>query len=207
MEALKDISLSIESGDIIGILGRSGSGKTTLLNLLAFLDRPSSGTITLKGREIRTENPALLARERREHIGFIFQQFNLIAHLTAAENVALPLKYCGIPRRKRMERACEMLEMVGMGHRTDFRWGELSGGEAQRVAVARALINRPSLLFADEPTSELDNENSEILHRLIANLAGTMGAAVVIATHDPAIATCTTRLFTINDGTLESGQG
>jgi ABC-type lipoprotein export system ATPase subunit len=202
VEAVRNVSLTIEEGEMICILGRSGSGKTSLLNLLGLLDRPTGGALYFQDREIDFRSLSLLTRLRRLHYGFVFQQFNLIPHLSAQENVALPLRYAGIPLRERLRRAQEMLERVGLGERKSFKWEELSGGEAQRVAVARALINRPLLLLADEPTSELDTETSKELLELIADLRISTKTTMFIVSHDAQISSYATRVLEMNDGKI-----
>jgi putative ABC transport system ATP-binding protein len=204
INAVADVSLSISQGECICVLGRSGSGKTTLLNMLGLLLAPTSGRILMAGREIDLSAPAGLAALRREHFGFIFQDFTLIPHLSAEENVALPLKYAGIGRGKRDARARDMLERVGLGGRLGFKWDELSGGEAQRVAIARAMVNRPRLIFADEPTSELDSETSRSLLELLTELRNEAGTSMLIVSHDRDIASYADRVFRMKDGALSS---
>jgi ABC-type lipoprotein export system ATPase subunit len=202
VEALKGVTLSIDEGEILCIMGRSGSGKTTLLSLLGLLDMPTGGSLCFRGRE--AGNVSLRERTdlRRSCFGFIFQQFNLISHLTAAENVALPLRYCGVPHGKRMERASAMLERVGLLHRREFFFDELSGGEAQRVALARALINRPAVLCADEPTSELDTVTGEEIMSLMVTMQKELGTTMILVSHDHLVASCATRIVTMEDGML-----
>jgi ABC-type lipoprotein export system ATPase subunit len=202
IEALKEVSLSIEEGEILCIMGRSGSGKTTLLSLLGMLDRPTGGTLYFNGREAGNLCAAERTRLRRGHFGFVFQQFNLIPHLTAWENVALPLQYSGIPFKERMRRAEEMLERVNLSGRKGFVFDELSGGEAQRVALARALVGRPSFLCADEPTSELDTETGEEIMSLMAGIQKERGTTMVIVSHDSHVAACATRIVMIEDGRI-----
>jgi putative ABC transport system ATP-binding protein len=205
ISAVRQVSLTISKGECICILGRSGSGKTTLLSMLGLLLIPTSGRIYIGEKEVRLSAPGApgaLAALRREHFGFIFQDFTLIPHLSAEENVALPLKYAGISRIKRQVRARAMLERVGLGERTGFKWEELSGGEAQRVAIARAMVNNPKMLFADEPTSELDSESSHSLLSLLTELRNEAGTALVIVSHDKDIASYATRVFSMKDGSL-----
>jgi len=195
-------SLTISKGECICILGRSGSGKTTLLSMLGLLLIPTSGRIFINEKEIRLSAPGTLTAQRRENFGFVFQDFTLIPHLSAEENVALPLKYVGISRRKRQARARAMLERVGLGERIGFKWEELSGGEAQRVAIARAMINNPKVLFADEPTSELDSETSHSLLSLLTELRNEAGTSLLIVSHDRDIASYATRVLSMKDGIL-----
>lgn len=202
VNAVRQASLNISQGECICILGRSGSGKTTLLTMLGLLLIPTSGRIYMGEKEVCLSAPGALAALRREHFGFIFQDFTLIPHLSAEENVALPLKYAGISRRKRQARARAMLERVGLGERTGFKWEELSGGEAQRVAIARAMVNNPKMLFADEPTSELDSETSHSLLSLLTELRNEAGTALLIVSHDKDIASYATRVFSMKDGLL-----
>jgi len=184
-------------------MGPSGSGKTTLMEILGCLSQPSSGSYQLAGRAVDTIDPDGLARLRGEEIGFIFQSFNLLPRLTLAENVELPLGYRGVSRKLRRERARETLEHVGLGHRWRHTPNEISGGERQRVAVARALVNRPSLVLADEPTGNLDTKTgNEILSLLEA--VHTEGNTVVIVTHDPQIGERAPRRLSIRDGQIES---
>jgi putative ABC transport system ATP-binding protein len=200
--AVKALSLSLEKGEILCILGRSGSGKTTLLNLLGLLDVPTEGQILLEGKRVAEATGREKARLRRSHFGFVFQQFNLIFHLSAEENVALPLRYDGIAYGERMKRAREMLKMVGLDHRRSFTPDDLSGGEAQRLAIARALINRPQLLLADEPTSELDTETSREILDLLMELQKEHGTTLVMVSHDQHIATYAHKTLLMRDGEL-----
>src|SRR5690606_18698803 len=159
--ALQDVSLVIYRGEFVSIMGRSGSGKSTLLNILGLLDRPSHGVYLLEGVDVTTLKDAELARIRRDHFGFIFQSYNLFPELTALENVEVPMIYAGIQSRERRQRARDLLEHVGLGHRLKHRPLEMSGGEQQRVAIARALANSPALLLADEPTGNLPSEQGQ----------------------------------------------
>lgn len=202
IEAVKNVDISIEEGEMICILGRSGSGKTTLLNLLGLLDRPTEGVIFFRDEKVAMNSLPALTRLRRMHFGFVFQQFNLIPHLSAEENVALPLRYSGVRHCERIRRAREMLECVGLGGRTAFKWDELSGGEAQRVAVARALVNSPALLLADEPTSELDTETSRELLELLLSLKKKSNTSMIIVSHDAQISNYATRVMEMKDGQL-----
>jgi putative ABC transport system ATP-binding protein len=203
VHALCGVDLQIDRGEFVSVMGPSGSGKTTLMEILGCLSQPSSGSYQLAGRAVDTIDPDGLARLRGEEIGFIFQSFNLLPRLTLAENVELPLGYRGVSRKLRRERARETLEHVGLGHRWRHTPNEISGGERQRVAVARALVNRPSLVLADEPTGNLDTKTgNEILSLLEA--VHTEGNTVVIVTHDPQIGERAPRRLSIRDGQIES---
>jgi len=202
VEALREVSLHVEEGEILCIMGRSGSGKTTLLSLLGMLDRPDGGTLHFMGGEVGSLSSAGRTRLRRAHVGFVFQQFNLIPHLTASENVALPLRYSGVPYRERVRRAGEMLERVNLQGRKDFVFDELSGGEAQRVAMARALVAGPASLCADEPTSELDTATGSEIMSLMAEIRKERGMTMVIVSHDSHVASRATRIVTIEDGRI-----
>lgn len=202
VKAVNGINFSAGEKEFIGITGISGSGKSTLLGLLGFLDRPTEGTIRFMGRPVSTGQPAALASFRRKNIGYIFQKFYLTEHLSALENTALPLKYDGVSRERRNKAASEILEKVGLGARKHFRPAELSGGESQRVAIARAIANSPSLLLADEPTSELDSATGREILQLIAELETT----VIIVTHDPAVLPYCSRVYRMEEGKLFPAQ-
>jgi putative ABC transport system ATP-binding protein len=184
IEALKDVSLSLEQGRFFGVTGVSGSGKSTLMNLLAGLDRPSSGSIKVQGRLISELNKDELALYRRHQVGMIFQSFNLISSYTALENVAFPLLFAGIAKKERTKRAEQMLEKVGLYPRKDHRPAELSGGEQQRVAIARALINRPKILLADEPTGNLDSKTSHQIVQALSELNKKQDLTVIMISHE-----------------------
>jgi putative ABC transport system ATP-binding protein len=199
VEALRGVDLRILAGDLLAIMGPSGSGKTTLMEILGCLLQPTTGEYRFRGRPIHTIPPDGLARLRGEEIGFVFQSFNLLPRLTAAENVELPLGYRGVGRRERRERSLAALERVGLGSRTRHLPSELSGGERQRVAIARALINRPSFILADEPTGNLDTRTgAEIMHLLHG--LNDEGTTVVMVTHDPSIGEQAKRRLYIRDG-------
>jgi putative ABC transport system ATP-binding protein len=201
VNALDGLDFAIERGAFVGIIGRSGSGKSTLLNILGGLDRPSRGEVLVEGTALHGRKSDALATYRRETVGFIFQSFNLIAHLTALENVALPLRLAGnVGFFERRRRAKELLEEVGLGDRVEHKPAELSGGERQRVAIARALANDPSLLLADEPTGNLDSKTADEIMEMIQQLHGK-GRTVVLVTHDKAQAEryCQ-RLIVLQDG-------
>jgi putative ABC transport system ATP-binding protein len=199
--ALKNVNLTVEKGEFLSIVGKSGSGKSTLMNLLGCLDTPSRGTYRLDGEAVGKMSERKLTDLRRKKIGFVFQGFHLVPGITAWENVALPLLYRGMPRRKRLDLAAEALERVGLGHRMGHEPNQLSGGQQQRVAVARALVTDPELLLADEPTGNLDSASGQEVMRLICGLPKE-GKTVVLITHDPRIAELGDRSLEIRDGVL-----
>ena len=201
VHALRDVSLSIKKGEFLSIMGPSGSGKSTLLNLIGGLDQPTSGEIFIDDRPLHGISDDELTLIRRRRIGFIFQFFNLLPILTAAENVGLPLLLEGIPFSRIKPKAVSLLEQVGLGARMEHRPEQLSGGEMQRVAIARALITDPAVLLADEPTGNLDSHTSEEIFMLLANL-NEKGQTIVMVTHDPKAAAYGTRIITLKDGIL-----
>ncbi len=201
VHALRDVSLGIRRGEFLSVMGASGSGKSTLLNLIGGLDQPSSGEVFIEGRPLHGISDHELTLIRRRHIGFIFQFFNLLPILTAAENVALPLLLEGIPYAEVKPKAVELLRRVGLGPRTEHRPEELSGGEMQRVAIARALIAEPAVLLADEPTGNLDSHTSEEIFALLRTLHDR-GQTIVMVTHDHRAAAYGSRIITLKDGAL-----
>ena len=207
IEVLKGIDLRIEAGDLISVMGPSGSGKSTLMNILGLLGRQSGGSYRVDGRDVSTMNDRELSAFRNEHIGFVFQSFNLLGHLTALENAALPLVYRGLGRREVRRRAQEILEKVGMGDRLDHRPDQLSGGQKQRVAIARALVGAPTAVLADEPTGALDSDTADEVMRLLIRLNREERVAVVIITHDPAVSMQCRRRALIRDGELLENGG
>jgi putative ABC transport system ATP-binding protein len=200
--ALSGVNLLIDRGELVSIVGPSGSGKSTLLNLIGGLDHPTSGTISIDGRVLAGLSDDELTMVRRDKIGFVFQFFNLLPSLSSLENVALPLHLRGWPRRKALDRARELLQLVQLGHRADHLPEELSGGERQRTAIARALSIYPPILLADEPTGNLDSKTGEEILCLIRDLNKRLGATVLIVTHDAHVARSCPRTITIRDGEI-----
>jgi len=203
LEVLKGISLDIFKNEYVALMGPSGSGKSTLMNILGCLDTPTSGTYVLNGSDVSKMSDDDLAEVRNKEIGFVFQQFNLLPRLTAAENVALPLVYAGISKKERTERAMEALNKVGLGDRSHHKPNEMSGGQIQRVAIARALVNNPSLLLADEPTGNLDTKTSKEVMEIFSNIQAS-GNTVVLVTHEEDIAAYAKRIVRLRDGNIES---
>ncbi|HEX4732958.1 MAG TPA: ABC transporter ATP-binding protein [Thermoleophilaceae bacterium] len=200
VSAVDGVDLEIRRGEYMSVVGASGSGKTTLLQLLGTLDRPSGGTLQFEGRDISRLSDSELADLRQKTLGFIFQQFNLIPTLTARQNVEAALAPSGMPAADRRERACDLLDRVGLGGRTDHVPSQLSGGEQQRVAIARALANEPDVLLADEPTGNLDSATSQEIIDLLRRLSRTEGLSIVLVTHDPQIAAGADRVVRMSDG-------
>ncbi len=200
---LKGISLDIYKNEYVALMGPSGSGKSTLMNILGCLDSPTTGTYILNGQDVSQMADDALAEVRNKEIGFVFQQFNLLPRLTAAENVALPLVYAGVTKKRRTEVAMEVLEKVSLTDRSHHKPNELSGGQCQRVAIARALINNPSIILADEPTGNLDTKTSiEIME--IFNAIQAAGNTVILVTHEEDIANYAHRVVRLRDGLIES---
>ena len=204
--AVNRVNMDVHSGESLALVGRSGSGKTTLLNLLAGLDQPTSGKAIFEGRELAAFSEKELVELRRHKIGFIFQSFGLIPLLSAYENVELPLHISGVSWRERRRRATEILQLVGLGPRAKHRPYELSGGEQQRVAIARALVTAPDVLFADEPTGELDTVTAKSIATILKDVVRQRGVTVVVATHDLNLAGTCDRVLTMEDGMLTNSQ-
>jgi ABC-type lipoprotein export system ATPase subunit len=205
IKAVDGVSFSIEPGEFVALLGQSGSGKSTLLNLIAGLDRPTSGSVLVQGRDLAQMSSLELAQYRRNVVGMVFQSFHLIPSMTIVENVELPMRFAEVDRTERLQRSRESLERVGLGHRLDHRPSQLSGGEQQRVSLARALANRPSLLMADEPTGNLDSRTGEDILNLIRDVSLSMGMTVVMVTHERALAErFAQRFIFLADGKLAS---
>jgi len=203
VEALRGISISIERGEYIALMGPSGSGKTTLMNTLGCLDRPTDGSYLLDGQEVVTMSRDARARLRNRNIGFVFQNFNLLARTSALENVELPLLYArGVSARQRHGRASAVLDRVGLADRMDHHPGQLSGGQQQRVAIARALVNEPSILMADEPTGNLDSRTGKEVIGLLDDLNAEGGITVILVTHDQNIARNAKRILVLRDGLI-----
>jgi predicted ABC-type transport system involved in lysophospholipase L1 biosynthesis ATPase subunit len=204
VHALRGVDLDIREGEFVAIVGPSGCGKSTLLNLIAGIDDPTTGSIELLGRELSSLDEGERSALRLREVGFIFQRFHLLAVLTAAENVELPMAEASVPGRERRARARELLEYVGLGERLGHRPPHLSGGEQQRVAIARALANRPRLLLADEPTGELDGRTGEEIVRLFERLNRERGMTLIAVTHDPSVAARAGRVVEMRDGQVVS---
>ncbi len=204
VRALRGVSLSILAGEFVAIRGSSGSGKSTLMNILGCLDRPTSGTYRLNAQDVGRLSKTELAHLRNRKLGFVFQGFNLLKRQTALENVELPLVYAGFTPRQRRERALAMLKLVGLVDRAHHTPNQLSGGQQQRVAIARALINQPEILFADEPTGNLDSSTGVEILAEFERLNKELGQTIVMVTHDPAIADHAPRQITVCDGQVEN---
>lgn len=205
VHALNHVNVTIDYGEFTSIMGASGSGKSTMMNILGCLDRPTSGEYFLDGKEIAGYNDDELAHTRNAKIGFVFQNFNLLAKLSAQANVALPLIYAGVSEEERMERAKKALEAVGLGERLDHKPMEMSGGQRQRVAIARALINDPPVIMADEPTGNLDTKSSYEIMDIFKKM-NAEGKTVLMVTHEPDIAEYTKRILVMRDGKLVSDE-
>jgi putative ABC transport system ATP-binding protein len=207
VHALQGVSLRIDRGRLTVIHGRSGSGKTTLLNMIGGLDRPTRGQVWVDGAEVSAMGEEELVRMRREKIGFVFQAFGLVPILSAAENVEVPLRLQNTAPDVRSERVAELLELVGLAGRSRHRPYELSGGEQQRVAIVRALANRPKLLIADEPTGQLDSANARTIMEVVRGLVRSEGVSAIVATHDPLLLDIADRVVELRDGRVVSSNG
>lgn len=204
--ALQDCDLEVNRGEFVALMGPSGSGKSTLLHLIAAMDRASGGAIAVLGTDLRSLNDAQISRWRSEHIGFIFQSFNLIPVLTAVENVELPLKLTRMGTKERYERARIALQLVGLGDRLTHLPRQLSGGQEQRVAIARAIVTDPELLLADEPTGNLDAQSAQDVLTMLKRLNEEQGKTIVMVTHDPHAAAFATRVIHLEKGRIVSGE-
>lgn len=204
LQVLKGIDLEIGKGEVVSIVGPSGAGKTTLLQIIGTLDRPDSGTVTVDGVDTSKLSTAKLADFRNRHIGFVFQFHQLLPEFTALENIMIPAYIAGRSTKEAKRRACELLEFMGLADRAQHKPNELSGGEKQRVAVARALVNNPAVILADEPSGSLDSKNKAELHQLFFDLRDKFGQTFVIVTHDEQLASITDRTIKMRDGLLES---
>lgn len=202
--ALNQIDLQIPKGEICCLFGPSGSGKSTLLNMIAGLEKPTKGSVVIKGSHIEKMNEAQLAKFRQKYIGFIFQSYNLIPSLTALENVCLPLVFQGVPTKKREAWAKKMLESVGLGSRLHHKPNEMSGGQQQRVSIARAFVNRPMIIFADEPTGNLDTHTTIEILELMTDMAKKYNQTMIVVSHDTEISDYADRLIHMKDGEIIS---
>lgn len=203
IDALKDVSISINKNEYVALMGPSGSGKSTMMNILGCLDTPTSGSYKLNGTEVSEMTDDQLAYVRNKEIGFVFQTFNLLPRLSSLENVALPMVYAGMGRKERMQRAEQVMEMVGLKERMDHKPNELSGGQRQRVAIARALVNNPSIILADEPTGNLDTKTSYEIMNIFEEI-NKGGNTVILVTHEEDIARHARRIVRLRDGLVET---
>jgi len=204
VRALRDVTLTIRAGEFVAIRGASGSGKSTLMNIIGCLDRPTSGTYHLDGKDVNTLSRAELAHLRNRKLGFVFQGFNLLKRYSALDNVALPLIYSGVSPFRRRAKALEVLDLVGLKDRAHHLPNQLSGGQQQRAAIARALVNEPQILLADEPTGNLDSTTGTEILTEFKRLNKQLGQTIVLVTHDPVVAAQAPREITIRDGLIES---
>jgi putative ABC transport system ATP-binding protein len=202
--ALRGVSLSLEPGDFVALTGPSGCGKSTLLHLCGAMDRPSAGTLTIEGRDVGGLNDDALTSLRRDRIGFVFQFFNLLPTLTIGDNIALPCLLAGLPAKTAEQRAADLAARVGIGHRLTHYPQQVSGGEAQRAAIARALVHQPALLIADEPTGNLDSANGATVLALLAELNRDLGVTMLLATHAAEVAAAAGRTLRMRDGRLDA---
>lgn len=206
LAALNGINLDIKRGEFVALMGPSGSGKSTLMNILGCLDRPTVGSYELEGKEVAHLSDDELAVMRNKHIGFVFQNFNLLSRISSLENVALPLVYAGVGASERRKRAQEVLEAVGLGDRAGHLPNELSGGQRQRVAIARALVNNPEIIMADEPTGNLDTKSTKEIMEIFQEMHGR-GKTIILVTHEPEIAVCANRQLLVRDGVITRDEG
>ena len=203
VRVLKNVNLTVERGDYLAIMGPSGSGKTTLMNLIGCLDVPTSGEYLLDGKNLQDLSDNALADIRNRHIGFVFQSFHLLPKMDALDNVALPLLYAGVPLKERRARAEEALKAVGLAERSHFLPNQLSGGQCQRIAIARAIVGKPDLLLADEPTGALDSKSGQQIMEIFRQLSGE-GMTIIMITHEQAVADCADKCYYILDGVLHT---
>ena len=206
LAALNGINLDIKRGEFAALMGPSGSGKSTLMNILGCLDRPTVGSYELEGKEVAHLSDDELAVMRNKHIGFVFQNFNLLSRISSLENVALPLVYAGVGASERRKRALQVLEAVGLGDRAGHLPNELSGGQRQRVAIARALVNNPVIIMADEPTGNLDTKSTKEIMEIFQEMHGR-GKTIILVTHEPEIAVCANRQLLVRDGVITRDEG
>lgn len=206
LAALNGINLDIKRGEFAALMGPSGSGKSTLMNILGCLDRPTVGSYELEGKEVAHLSDDELAMMRNKHIGFVFQNFNLLSRISSLENVALPLLYAGVGVSERRKRAQQVLEAVGLGDRAEHMPNELSGGQRQRVAIARALVNNPEIIMADEPTGNLDTKSTKEIMEIFQEMHGR-GKTIILVTHEPEIAVCANRQLLVRDGVITRDEG
>ncbi|MBI9001571.1 ABC transporter ATP-binding protein [Corynebacterium sp. CCM 9185] len=205
LTVLPGCDFTVKNGEFVSVVGASGSGKSTLMNIIGLLDYPTSGSYFFGGIDILSMPGDKLAEYRNHHIGFVFQNFNLIGRMSAARNVEMPMMYAGVGRKERSQRAEELLDLVGMGERMKHNPNELSGGQKQRVAIARALANNPDLILADEPTGALDSVTGRLVMDIFHTLNTEEGKTIVLITHNPELAAETTRTVTMTDGRLDNG--
>lgn len=202
LQVLKGIELTINKGEVVSIVGPSGAGKTTLLQIIGTLDKPDTGSVSINGHDITKLSAKKLADFRNRHIGFVFQFHQLLPEFTALENVMIPALIAGTSRKEAKDEALRLLDMLGLSERAEHKPSELSGGEKQRVAVARALVNKPDVILADEPSGSLDSENKKDLHQLFFDLRDRLGQTFVIVTHDESLAAITDRTINMRDGNI-----
>ncbi len=203
VHALSDVSFDVEKGEFLSIVGPSGSGKSTLLSMIGLLDKPTSGSVFIDDKEITKVRESEVPKIRREKIGFVFQHFNLIPTLTAFENVDVAMRFARVPKNERKRRAVELLSQMGLADRMNHKPSELSGGEQQRTAIARALSNHPAIILADEPTGEVDTKTRDIIVKLLKDLSEE-GHTILVVTHDTAVAQQTGRIISMRDGMIET---
>lgn len=203
VHALSDVNFDVEKGEFLSIVGPSGSGKSTLLSMIGLLDKPTSGSVFIDDKEITQARESEIPKIRREKIGFVFQHFNLIPTLTALENVDVAMRFARVPKSERKKRAVELLSQMGLTDRMNHKPSELSGGEQQRTAIARALSNHPAIILADEPTGEVDTKTRDMIVKLLRELSEE-GHTILVVTHDTAVARQTKRIISMRDGMIES---